>query len=68
MTLKRNSKDEIVITLSPDVDVAAVEEVMDYLRYLEITSKSKATPASALKMAAAAKRTWWSKNRKRYLA
>jgi hypothetical protein len=40
---------------------------MDYLEYLEITSKSKATQDDADKLADELNENWWSKNRKRFV-
>ena len=39
---------------------------MDYLDYLEMTSKSKATQDDADKLADELNENWWQKNRKRF--
>jgi len=68
MTIKRNSKDELVITLSGKVDPVVVQNALDYLLYLELTAGSKATPKQADALAKDAKRNWWKKNGKRFLS
>jgi len=45
MTVRRNSKDEVVVTLSSKVDPLEVQRMLDYLCYLELTAGSKATQA-----------------------
>ena len=40
---------------------------MDYLNYLEITSKSKATQEDADKLADELNANWWAKNRNRFI-
>ena len=68
MTVKRNSKDELVITLSGNVDPVDVERTLKYLRYLEATAGSKATQADVDKLADEVKRRWWRKNKKSFLS
>jgi hypothetical protein len=45
----------------------AFDQVRDYLRYLEITSKSKANQSDADNLADELNKNWWSKNRKRFI-
>jgi len=40
---------------------------MDYLDYLEITFKSKATQDDADKLADELNENWWAKNRKKFI-
>jgi hypothetical protein len=40
---------------------------MDYLDYLEITSKSEATQEDADRLADELNENWWSKNRKSFI-
>ena len=55
MTIKRNKKNQIVVTLSGEVDPVEVQRALDYLQYLELTAGSKATPEHATMLAAEAK-------------
>ena len=68
MTVKRNSKDELVITLSGKVDPVDVERTLKYFRYLEATAGSKAVQADVDKLADEVKRKWWRKNKKSFLS
>jgi hypothetical protein len=54
MNVKRNKKNEVVVTLPANVDPVEVQRMLDYLQYLALTAGSKATPAMAGKMAAEA--------------
>ncbi len=58
---------QIVIKVSPKVDTFGFQRIMDYLDYLEITSKSKAKQDDADKLADELNENWWKKNRKRFI-
>jgi len=58
---------QIVIKVSPQVDTFGFQRIMDYLDYLEITSKSKATQDDADKLANELNENWWAKNRKKFI-
>ena len=66
MIVERNSN-QIVIKVSQQVDTFGLQRIMDYLEYLEITSKSKATQEDADTFADELNENWWSKNRKKYI-
>ena len=66
MIVERTSS-QIVIKVSPQVDALGFQRIMDYLDYLEITSKSKATQDDADKLADELNENWWSKNRNRFI-
>ena len=61
------TKSKIVIKVSPQVDTFGFQRIMDYLDYLEMTSKSKATQDDADKLADELNENWWQKNRKRFI-
>ena len=65
MIIERTSN-QIVIKVSPEVDSFGFQRIMDYLEYLEITSKSKATQEDADKLADELNENWWAKNRNRF--
>ena len=65
--VERNSKDQVVITISGAKDAEAVQRLVDYLTYLFATEGSKAKQADVDKIARDAKSAWWKKNKKRYL-
>jgi len=58
---------QIVIKVSHKVDAFGFQRIMDYLDYLEITSKSKATQEDADRLADELNENWWSKNRKIFI-
>jgi hypothetical protein len=66
MIVERTSN-QIVIKVSPHVDTFGFQRIMDYLDYLEITSKSKATQDDADRLADELNENWWAENRKRFI-
>jgi predicted trehalose synthase len=66
MIIERTSN-QIVIKVSPKVDSFGFQRIMDYLEYLEITSKSKANQEDADKLADELNENWWTKNRNRFI-
>ncbi len=58
---------QIVIKVSPKVDTFGFQRIMDYLEYLEITSKSKATQEDADKLADELNENWWLNNRNKFI-
>ena len=66
MIIERTSN-QIVIKVSPKVDTFGFQRIMDYLEYLEVTSKSKATQEDADKLADELNENWWAKNRNRFI-
>lgn len=58
---------QIVIKVSSAVDAFGFQRIMDYLDYLEITSKSKAKQEDADKLADELNENWWSKNRDKFI-
>jgi hypothetical protein len=65
MIIERNSS-QIVIKVSSQVDTFGFQRIMDYLDYLEITSKSKGTQDDADKLADELNENWWKENRKKF--
>ena len=61
------ANNQIVIKVSQQVDIFGFQRIMDYLDYLEITSKSKATQDDADRLADELNENWWTKNRKRFI-
>jgi len=60
MILER-TKDEILIRLSADVDLAELQNMIDYLKYKELTAKSKAKQSDVDGLANEVKKSIWSK-------
>jgi endonuclease III-like uncharacterized protein len=62
------SKDnEIIIRISSNVNLEDIQKSLDYIRYKEILSKSKATELDVEKLAAEVNESWWSKNKSKYI-
>jgi hypothetical protein len=61
------TNNQIVIKVSHNVDTFGFQRIMNYLEYLEITSKSKATQEDADKLADELNENWWAKNRKKFI-
>lgn len=66
MQIERTT-DEIVIRLPPWVKIEGIENLMDYLIYSEVTSKSKATQDDIDALAKEVKKGWWERNRDRLI-
>ncbi len=60
MILERTSS-EILVHLPVDIDLTELQNLLDYLRYQELTTKSKAKQADADKLAKSAKKAIWKK-------
>ncbi|QQS52456.1 MAG: hypothetical protein IPM71_06905 [Bacteroidota bacterium] len=66
MIIERTDK-EILIRIPSSVDVEGAQRIIDYIRYQEVTSKSKATQEFVDKLAADVNRDWWEKNKDTFL-
>ena len=67
MVIERTSKNKLVITVSSSIDSYGLQRLIDYVRYLEATSKSKARQTDADKLADEVNASWWAKNKKRFV-
>ena len=67
MLIERTTNNEIVIKLSSNVDSFGLQRVIDYLKYLEATSKSKAKQSDVDKIADEVNADWWNQNRNRFV-
>lgn len=63
MQIERNSNDQITITLSSHIDSFKLQGLIDYIKYLELTSRSKAKQSDANQLADEVNASWWEKNR-----
>ena len=67
MLVERTNDNQIVITLSSSVDSFGLQRLIDYVKYLEATSKSKAKQEDVDKLADEVNASWWEKNRKHFI-
>jgi hypothetical protein len=58
---------EIKISMADNlVDISEIQNMLDYFRYREIVSKSKATQKDADALANDINQSWWGKNKYRF--
>ena len=67
MLIERNTKDQITITVSSSLDSFGLQRRIDYIKYLEATSKTKAKQSDVDKLADEVNTSWWERNRNRFL-
>jgi TATA-binding protein-associated factor Taf7 len=66
MIIERTNK-EIIIRLRPTVDTEELQELANYFRYKEITSKYKTEQSVVDKLASDINKSWYKANRNRLL-
>jgi hypothetical protein len=66
MIIERTDK-EILIRIPNTVDIEGAQRIIDYIRYQEVTSKSKASQADVDKLAQEVNQDWWEKNKDTFL-
>jgi hypothetical protein len=66
MIIERVENNKIMITMSSDVDVFGIQRLIDYGRYLEATSNSKAKQSEVDELADEVNGSWWEKNKHRF--
>jgi hypothetical protein len=67
MLIERTNNDQITITVSSSVDSFGLQRLIDYVKYLESISKSRAKQADIDKLANQVNASWWKKNNKRFI-
>ncbi|WP_432411438.1 hypothetical protein [Rasiella sp. SM2506] len=66
MQIERTNK-EIVIRLASGTDLVGLQRILDYLKFREIASKSKASQKQIDEIATQSKDSWWIKNKSRFV-
>lgn len=66
MLVERTNK-EVIIRLSASVDIDDLQDLIDFARYKELTSKYNVSQAKADIIAEEINKTWWTENRKRFI-
>lgn len=66
MQIERTNK-EILIRLSSGTDITGLQRILDYLKFREIASKTKATQEQIDEIATESKKSWWIKNKSRFI-
>jgi hypothetical protein len=67
MLIEQTKNNEIQITVSSSLDSFGIQRVIDYVKYLETTSKSKAKQKDINKLADQVNESWWDKNKSRFV-
>lgn len=67
MLIERINNDQITITVSSAVDSFGLQRLIDYVKYLEATAKSRAKQSDIDRLADQVNSSWWKKNRKRFV-
>jgi hypothetical protein len=67
MLVQRQENNEILIKLSSDLNSFDFQRLIEYVRFLEITSKSKAKQKDINDLANSVSANWWKKNKKRFI-
>ncbi|HAV55011.1 MAG TPA: hypothetical protein DCX41_08815 [Aequorivita sp.] len=58
---------EILIRIPTGTDLVGLQRILDYIKFREIASKSKATQEQIDQLAIESKKDWWSKNKSRFV-
>jgi len=66
MQIERTKK-EILIRLSSGTDLVGLQRILDYLKFREIASKSKASQKQIDELSSGSKSSWWTKNKSRFV-
>ena len=66
MIIERTDK-EILIRIPNTVDIEGAQRIIDYIRYQEVTSKSKATQEDVDRLSDEVNREWWENNKDTFL-
>jgi len=61
------TKNEILIRLSKKIDIREVQDILNFLRYKELTLNHKVKQSVIDALANSINQKWWRKNRKKIL-
>ncbi|HVS94156.1 MAG TPA: hypothetical protein VHE59_19100 [Mucilaginibacter sp.] len=65
--LIENTDNRLTLTISSSVDKFGLQRLIDYAKYLEVTSKSKAKQSDIDQLANEVNADWWEKNKARFI-
>jgi len=66
--LVERTNSEIVIRVSSKINTFGLQRLMDYLKYQELTSTSKAKQSDIDKLAREVNKNWWNSNSHRFIS
>jgi hypothetical protein len=67
MVVERVASNQIMISFSSGANIFGIQRLIDYARYLEATSNSKAVQSDIDSLASEVNTNWWEKNKYRFL-
>jgi len=67
MIIENADNNKITITVSSSIDRFGLQRLIDYLKYLEATSNSKAKQSAVDKLADEVNQSWWEANKARFI-
>ena len=67
MLVERIAKNQIAISFSSEMDALGIQRLIDYAKYLDVTSQSQANQSDVDNLADEINTTWWNKNKHRFL-
>ena len=65
----QRTKDELIIRFSnaTNVNIDYLQKFIDYLHFMEISSKSQATEEQILELAKEVNQSWWQTNKSKFI-
>ncbi len=60
-------KNEIVIRIPSSIDIREIQDVLDFIRFKELTSSFRVKQTAVDKLASAISKKWWKKNSRKIL-
>jgi len=58
---------EVLVRIKSEYDSDKLQEILDLIRYAELTSKSSATQTEVNEFASEINKSWWTKNKNRFI-
>lgn len=66
MQIERTDK-EIVIRVPVGTDLPGLQQILDYVKFRNVASKSKASQTQLDELAKESKSTWWEENKAKFV-
>lgn len=65
MIIERD-KNEIIIRIPASLGTREIQDVLDFIRYRELTSKFKSKESQVNNLSSSVNKRWWKKNAKKF--
>ncbi|MBI4647677.1 MAG: hypothetical protein HY738_14090 [Bacteroidia bacterium] len=65
----QRTQDELIIRFSNaiNINIQYLQKFLDYLRFIEISSKNKTTEEQILELASEINQSWWQTNKNKFI-